>query len=305
MKVCANILSQPVQLPGSVMSQSSKDPNRAFSDWQVFVVEYARTTRTPRSALLGGSSIMGTVEIPFSFVLARRADKVVLVDTGFMMEGRGSSLATQYHVTSWISPLRLLEELQVTADQVTDILISHAHFDHIGSIDKFPRAQLYIQKREFLKTIEALALPLRYAYLTLNVDPDNLVSALRAATEHRLTLLDGDTSDILPGLGVRLAKNGHCFGHQYVVVETPRGRVVVAGDCVLHMENLGGGNTDRPYVPLGSGVGNAWSQFKTFDRIIEDLEGDMTRLVILHDSDRWPHFEVHKEIEGFRIVKVA
>ena len=35
------------------------------------------------------------------------------------------------------------------------------------------------------------------------------------------------------------------------------------------------------------------------------IDGDMSRLIILHDSERWSGLPVVKEIEGFRIVKAG
>jgi hypothetical protein len=37
----------------------------------------------------------------------------------------------------------------------------------------------------------------------------------------------------------------------------------------------------------------------------DELEGDLDRLVILHDIERWKGRPVIKEVEGLRIVKIA
>jgi hypothetical protein len=59
-------------------------------------------------------------------------------------------------------------------------------------------------------------------------------------------------------------------------------------------------------VPLGSAIGSAWEQLKSIDRINDEVEGDLDRLVILHDFDRWKRFERLKEIDGtFGIFRVA
>ena len=41
----------------------------------------------------------------------------------------------------------MLGEIGVTPDAITDIVLSHAHFDHMGSIAEFPKARIYIQKQ--------------------------------------------------------------------------------------------------------------------------------------------------------------
>lgn len=64
-------------------------------------------------------------------------------------------------------------------------------------------------------------LPPRFGYLTAIIDPDNLRTALEASIEHRVTLVDGDKDNVLPGIHVRLGA-GHTLGQQFVIVETAR-----------------------------------------------------------------------------------
>ncbi|MER8693985.1 hypothetical protein NKI77_01525 [Mesorhizobium opportunistum] len=48
-----------------------------------------------------------------------------------------------------------------------------------------------------------------------------------------------------------------------------------------------------------------WDQLKTIDRINTEIGGNLDRLIILHDTERWKGLPVVKEVEGFRIVKAA
>lgn len=198
----------------------------------------------------------------------------------------------------------MLAELGVAADAVTDIVLTHAHFDHMGSISQFPRAQIYIQKSELLSWYEALALPRQFGYLTAIVDPDNIRQALEASIEHRVTLVDGDRDNALPGLHLRLG-SGHTIGHQFVIVETARGRVVISGDCVYSARQITGLRNDGVYAPLNNATGNVWEQLKTIDRLNAEIEGDLGRLIVLHDSNRWEGLPIVKEVEGYRIVKAG
>ena len=273
-------------------------------DWDVHVIEFARSRQQRMAGLIHGAPFDEVHDLPFSFVLARRGEAIVLVDTGFMREGSGEAMSLKFDVPYWISPLRMLAEMGVDPDAVTDIVLSHAHFDHMGSIDKFPKARLHIQKREILSWHEAIALPRQFGFLTEIINPDDLRHAFDAAVEHRLNLVDGDVDDLLPGLHVRLGE-GHTMGQQFIVLETVRGRLVISGDCVYSKRNLCGHNHDGVYVPLTNAIGAAWDQLKTIDRINKTIDGDLGRLVILHDAERWPGRPIVKEIDGFRIVKVS
>ena len=274
--------------------------------WTVHVIEYARASKQPMASLIWGTFGDPPIDTPFSFVLAQGGGRTVLCDCGFMKEGGGAAFASKFGVPTWVSPLRLLERMGVAPGDVTDIVLSHAHFDHAGSIDQFPRAHIYLQKAELLSWVEAFALPPRFSILTDVVDPDDIRAALEASFQHRLTLIEGDRDNLLPGLSVRLAR-GHTMGQQFITLETARGRYAVAGDCIYSARNLTGEGCgeQRRYIPLGAGVGSAWDQLLSFDRLEAAVGGDRSRIIILHDEARWSAFERVREIEGMGIYKVA
>ena len=195
--------------------------NSANNVWDVFVLEYARSHNQPWVDLVSGMYKEGGVDLPFSFILARSGARNVLVDTGFMQGEGCSSFPQKFGIPRWISPVAMIEHAGLSADAITDIVLTHAHFDHMGSIGQFRNARLYIQKSELLSWYEAIALPKRYGYLTAIIDPQNLKEALDASIEHRVTLIDGDKDNILPGLHVRLG-SGHTIGQQIVILETAR-----------------------------------------------------------------------------------
>jgi glyoxylase-like metal-dependent hydrolase (beta-lactamase superfamily II) len=285
-----------------MVSGTSRD---TASDWRLFVIEYARSHNQPVASLLMGAYDEGVMDLPFAFVLAQRGDFNVLIDTGFMNEGGGAEMAKKFSIPKWISPVRMLEELGVRAESVNHIVLSHAHYDHMGSIDQFPKAHIYMQKEELMTWIEALALPPRFDVLTCALDPDDIHTAISAAAEHRLTLLDGDADDVLPGIHVRTAAGGHTMGQQFVCVDTARGRMVVTGDCIYSRRNLTGLAGDGVYVPLGFGIGSSWAQLKSYERIRRESGDDLDKLVILHDFDRWKNFEKVKSVEGFMIFQAG
>jgi glyoxylase-like metal-dependent hydrolase (beta-lactamase superfamily II) len=214
------------------------------------------------------------------------------------------SFTRKFGIPTWISPVRMLAEVGVTPEAVTDIIITHAHFDHMGSIAEFPNARLFIQKSELLTWYEAIALPKQFGYLTMIIDPDNLRTALEASIEHRVTLVDGDKDNVLPGLHVRLG-SGHTIGQQFAVIETARGRIVISGDCVYSRRQFTGLRNDGVYAPLNNATGSVWEQLKTIDKINTEMGGDLSKLVVLHDIERWKGLPVVKEVEGFHIVDVS
>jgi glyoxylase-like metal-dependent hydrolase (beta-lactamase superfamily II) len=272
--------------------------------WDVFVVEYARSKGQPWVDLISGMHSDGLVDLPFSFVFAQQGDRRVLIDTGFMQDDKSSGFARKFGIPTWISPVRMLSEIGVAADAITDIFVTHCHFDHMGSIAEFPNAHIHIQKSELLSWYEFIALPKRFGHLTAIIDPDNLKSALEASIEHRVSLIDGDKDNVLPGIHVRLG-SGHTIGQQFVILETTAGRRVISGDCVYSSRQITGHRHDGVYVPLNNATGSVYEQLKTIDRLNDAIAGDLSNLIILHDVERWKGLPIEREVDGFRIVKAA
>ena len=187
------------------------------NNWDVYVIEYARGKNQPWVDLISGMYDDGVMDLPFSFILARRGDRIVLVDTGFMQDEHGPSFSRKFGIPTWISPLRMLAELGVAAEARSPTSSSrHAHFDHMGSIAEFPNARLYIQKSELLSWYEAIALPKRFGYLTAIIDPDNLRTRARGldrASRDAGRRRQGQRAARHPCRG---SAAGHTIGQQFV-----------------------------------------------------------------------------------------
>jgi len=68
---------------------------------------------------------------------------VVLLDAGFYRD---------HFITSWkprdyVRPSDALQAgLNIPPDRVTDIIVTHSHWDHFDGVDLFPQATIWIQK---------------------------------------------------------------------------------------------------------------------------------------------------------------
>lgn len=69
--------------------------------------------------------------------------KIILVDTGFYNYSLVEELKINY-----TNPLSILNSINIQNSDVTDVIITHGHFDHVGNVYKFPNARIYIQKYE-------------------------------------------------------------------------------------------------------------------------------------------------------------
>jgi glyoxylase-like metal-dependent hydrolase (beta-lactamase superfamily II) len=86
-------------------------------------------------------------QCPFSwfFYCLRTKDRIVLVDTGFTER----KYVQSFRLTRYDSPLALLERIGVKPEDVTDIILTHTHFDHAGTVHRFPNARIYVQREEY------------------------------------------------------------------------------------------------------------------------------------------------------------
>ena len=107
---------------------------------------------------------------------------------------------------------------RVAPGAVTDIIISHVHWDHLDGADLFPNARIWIQKAEYEHYVGADGQPLDEAIDT--VDAQMLARLRRAG---RVQLVDGDAREVMPGItvytggyddfvGVNFTKHRRAFG---------------------------------------------------------------------------------------------
>lgn len=84
--------------------------------------------------------------IPIDFVLyyLETDGKKILIDAGCdTMPG--------FDMKNFIGPVAALERHGIQANEITDLIITHAHHDHIEGVKHFTGATVYLQKEEYEK----------------------------------------------------------------------------------------------------------------------------------------------------------
>ncbi len=181
------------------------------------------------AALVAGADTSRRADIAMMVWVLRGNGRTVLVDAGFHRE----RFVTQWKPADFITPAEAVGEAGVKADAVTDIIISHVHWDHADGVDLFPNARVWIQKAEFQHYIGMNGEPLDAPAISAEV-AGVLAGMARAG---RVTLVDGDDREILPGIRVYIGGK-HTWESQYVGVATGTGTVVIASDNMYLYENL-------------------------------------------------------------------
>ncbi|WP_319559322.1 N-acyl homoserine lactonase family protein [Marispirochaeta sp.] len=119
------------------------------------------------------------------------------------------------------------QELRLEFNDVTHIILTHMHWDHMQNNHLFPNARIYVQRKE----VEYAAAPLYPLYYE-KAD----VAKLIGEDGDRVVFLDGDT-ELAPGVKTVLV-GGHTPGSQIVYVNTSDGMAIITGDICNVYENL-------------------------------------------------------------------
>jgi glyoxylase-like metal-dependent hydrolase (beta-lactamase superfamily II) len=207
--------------------------------------------------------------------LIRGGGRNILFDSGFHRE----RWFKEWTIKDYLRPDEAVRLAGVKPDEVTDVVISHAHWDHMGGIDLFPKATVWIQKEEFrYYTGEAWQSGGEHG----GIDPDDVRELVRINTEGRLRLVDGDDVEILPGIRAYTGAR-HTYASQYLRVDgTPP--FVLASDNVYLYRNL----TSRLASATFSDADHA-ANVAAQRRMIE-LAGSPDRIVPGHDALQFQRF---------------
>lgn len=223
-----------------------------------------------RSVYTPGEKSGRPVTLPCNAYLIRHRGELLLWDTGIddaLAAESGGRIIAHGLRGIVIRPLRdQLDDLGLRPEDVTRVVLSHAHFDHVGNAGLFAHATWHIQCREH----EAMFAPDREqrGYVPA------LCETLRSA---RIELMDGDADLFGDGALTVLSTPGHTPGHCSMLVRLPRtGPVLLAADVAHYRYNL-----DRRCVP---GMNSDPGQSRTsMDRIEQVARDEGARLWLNHD----------------------
>jgi glyoxylase-like metal-dependent hydrolase (beta-lactamase superfamily II) len=248
-------------------------------------IRYATIPGFPLEALMVGAPKGETIDIAMVVWLVRGGGHNLLFDTGFHRD----KWLKEFTVADFLRPDEAVALAGVKPDEITDVVISHAHWDHMGGVDLFPKAQIWIQKQE-------------YTYYTGDawqpggqhggIDPDDVAALLRANTEGRLHLVDGDDVEILPGVRAYTGAR-HTFASEYLRIDGSPPFVLASDNCYLdrnlaeHKPSATFSEADHP------------ANLKAQERMIT-LAGAPERVIPGHDPSQFRRFPTEGRVARIR-----
>ena len=129
-----------IAAPHSASAQSAAAP-----EYSIDAIRYATVPNFPLSGLIPGAPADQKIDIAMVVWLIRGGGHTILFDSGFHRQ----KYFDQFHPIDFLSPDKAVQEAGVDPTSVTDIIISHAHWDHMDGVDLFPAATIWIQKAEY------------------------------------------------------------------------------------------------------------------------------------------------------------
>jgi len=267
------VLSLMSTIATSTSAKTAQDAARPV--YEVYALSYGVYKDFSVSALVPGADKTRKFDLALMVWLFKGpGGRNILVDTGFsrLKFARAEALKDFIKVSDAVAKVGLKPE------EITDIIISHMHWDHAGSIDQFPKARVWIQKDEFGYYTGAAW---QQGGKSSGIDPEDVLTIVKRNTDHLVTLVDGDNQEIIPGIRVYTGGR-HTFASQFASVNTRSGTVVIASDNMYLYENL-----DK-HVPI-SQTFDAESNLKAQDRM-KQIASRPELIVPGHDSQVFVRF---------------
>jgi glyoxylase-like metal-dependent hydrolase (beta-lactamase superfamily II) len=267
----------PALVCGLAVLAAAPAPVRAPGpNYEVYAVRFAGYHGYPLAALVAGADTSRRQDLAFMVWLMKGSNgRNVLLDAGFYRD----KVRRGWTLTDFEKPSAAIATLGVRPEDITDIIISHVHWDHLDGADLFPNAHVWIQRDEYRHYVGADGQPLDRAIDT--VDADMLARLDRAG---RVTLVDGDAREIIPGITVYTGGR-HTFASEYVGVATGAGTVVLASDNAYLYANL------ATHTPIGAtfSPGDTTMNRKALERM-ERIATSPRLIVPGHDPDVFIRF---------------
>jgi len=252
-------------------------PMRADADkYDVYAVRYATLANFPVSSLIAGADRARHLDIAMMIWVLKGVDgRVAIVDSGFHRD----QYFKQFTVKDFVKPSDAIAPLGLAPDQVTDIFLTHMHWDHAGGIDLFPAARVWIQKEEYdYYTSDAWQARTTHG----GIDADDVLEIVKRNIAGKVSFVRGDDDTVLSGITFGVGGK-HTWQSQFVAVQTRSHTVVLASDNMYLYENL------DTHTAISQTL-DAASNLRTQDRM-KGLASTPALLIPGHDPavfDRFP-----------------
>jgi glyoxylase-like metal-dependent hydrolase (beta-lactamase superfamily II) len=179
-------------------------------EYEVFAVRYATRDALRKNHFIGGDPHDGPMPMDYFVWVVRSPSHTFVVDTGF-----GAEVAAKRGRTLLRTPAQGLALIGVDVNQVKDVIITHLHYDHVGTFDSFPIAQFHLQDDEMAY---ATGRHMRHKQFNHGYEVDEVVGMVRMVYKDRVRFYNGE-AELAPGLTIHRI-GGHTYWLRIPVITT-------------------------------------------------------------------------------------
>jgi len=248
-------------------------------EYSIQAIRYASAEDNVANLVMGAPR--EKINLAMVIWLIRGGGHNILFDSGYHRD----TFLKEFPSTDYIRPDEAVKLAGIQPEDVTDIVISHAHWDHMGGIDLFPKATVWIQKEEFrYYTGDAWQPGGDHG----GIDPEDVQELVKLNTEGRLRLVDGDNVQLFQG--IRAYTGGrHTYASQYLRVEG-NPPFVLASDNLYLYRNLAEHKASATFSDADHAA-NIRNQYR-----MVQLAGSPDRVVPGHDALQFQRFPTQGRI---------
>ncbi len=197
--------------------------------YEVYAIEFASLQNkiTVSGAAIGSKSTDSTGVSYMVWLLKGNNGKIILVDAGFTDKTINPNI-------NYVRPDSALRKMDIYPDDITDIIVTHPHWDHIGGINLFPNAMVWMQQNDYDYFVGTAW---QKNGNSTGFNKEDVTRIVKRNLDKKLKLIAGDDVEIMPGIKVFIGSK-HTFESQYVLVSTKAEKVIIASDNTWFYYNL-------------------------------------------------------------------
>ncbi len=197
--------------------------------YEIYAIRYGRHERKAHeNFLFGDPHDDGDMPLDYFVWAIVGNGRTFVLDTGF-----GPELAARRGRILLRPVAEGLQAIDIEPATVSDVILSHLHYDHAGNIPLFPNARFHIQDAE-MAFVSGRAMC--HAAVRQPFEAEHVSHVVHRIFAERVQFHDG-TSELAPGITLHKV-GGHTKGLQVTRVKTRRGWVVLASDAAHLYANL-------------------------------------------------------------------
>jgi len=250
------------------IKQAMGDP--PLNGYDLYAIKVGEKEKAKKNLFIRGASADEEIPLVFAFFALIGGGRRILIDSGFVDEEKIKS----WKIINYSNPASQLLKIGIKADQITDIIITHRHWDHIGGISLFPRATCWMAEGEY-----------NDAQLKTESSSPALFTALKQIkAENRLKFTE-PFQHLFPGVAV-VRQGAHTQHFQYVVLKNIDGIWILPSDEIPLDENL------KNNIISGQ-TGNTAESEKALQTILflaHDKEGSIEHVIPSHEPSVFKRF---------------